>query len=82
MNTEREMSGLQLRSLVKANGELELSLAEMVIPPPGPEEVVIRIEAAPVNPSDILLMLAGADVSTMRRAGAANEAVLDRKSVV
>ena len=76
MNTEREMSGLQLRSLVKANGELELSLAEMVIPPPGPEEVVIRIEAAPVNPSDILLMLAGADVSTMRRAGAANEAVL------
>jgi NADPH:quinone reductase-like Zn-dependent oxidoreductase len=76
MDAPRETTGLQLRSLVTADAGLELSLAETVIPPPGPEEVVIRIEAAPINPSDILLMLAGADPATMRRAGAADQVLL------
>ena len=76
MDAPRETTGLQFRSLVSANGELELSLAAIVIPPPGPDEVVVRIEAAPINPSDILLMLAGADPSTMRRAGTTGEARL------
>ena len=76
MNTSREISGLQLRSLVKPNGELELSLAETVIPAPAPDEVVVRIAAAPINPSDILLMLTGADISTMRQTGSGKAAVL------
>lgn len=77
MNTSREISGLQLRSLVKPNGELELSLAETIIPPPAPDEVVVRIAAAPINPSDILLMLTGADISTMRQTGSGKAAVLN-----
>jgi len=48
--------GLQLRSLVRANGELELSLVEIEVPSPGPEEVVVRIDATPLNPSDIGLL--------------------------
>ena len=76
MDAPRETTGLQLRSLIGANGELELSLAATMIPAPGPEEVVIRIEAAPINPSDVLLMLAGADPATMRRAGTGDQARL------
>ena len=43
---------LQLRSLVRSNGELELSLVDVAIPEPAPDEVLVRIEAAPINPSD------------------------------
>lgn len=75
MSKPREMSGLQLHSLITATGELELSLAKVVIPPPCPEEVVVRVEAAPINPSDMLLLLAGADLSTMRVSGSGNQAV-------
>lgn len=76
MNKPRETSGFQLRSLIKENGELELSLVKVVTPLPHPEEVVVLVEAAPINPSDVLLLLAGADLSTMRRSGSMNEAVL------
>src|SRR5579863_7974022 len=68
--------GLQLRSLVKASGELELSLVPVATPDPAADEVVVRIEAAPVNPSDLGLLLGPADVSTIRRGGdAANPVV-------
>ena len=39
--------GLQLRSLVKASGELEVSLVQVPIPTPGPDEILVRIEATP-----------------------------------
>ena len=61
MNVEAE--GLQLRSLVKASGELELSLVKVPTPEPGENEVVVRIEAAPLNPSDLGLLLGPADIS-------------------
>jgi NADPH2:quinone reductase len=53
----------QLRSLVTAEGELRLSVATVDTPRPGPHEVLVRVEAAPVNPSDLALLLAWADVS-------------------
>jgi len=55
---------LELRSLVTEEGTLELSLAEVPLPSLGPAEVVVRIEAAPINPSDLGLLLAGADVAS------------------
>jgi NADPH:quinone reductase len=60
---------LQLRSLVRADQTLELSLDTVPVPEPGPSEVLIRIEATPVNPSDLGLLLAGADVVTAALAG-------------
>jgi NADPH:quinone reductase len=60
---------LQLRSLVRADKTLELSLDTVPVPEPGPSEVLIRIEATPVNPSDLGLLLAGADVATAAPAG-------------
>ena len=59
-------TGLQLRSLIKKSGELELSLAEVAIPEPAADEVVVRVEASPVNPSDLGLLVGAADMSTAR----------------
>jgi NADPH2:quinone reductase len=56
-------SSLQLRSLVTEQGMLELSLVEVPIPSVAADEVLVRIEAAPINPSDLGLLLAGADVA-------------------
>jgi len=62
-------SGLQLRSLVKSSGELELSLTRVPTPEPAADEVIIRVEATPINPSDLGLLLGAADLTTARAAG-------------
>jgi len=61
--------GLQLRSLIKKSGELELSLAEVLIPEPGPDQVLVKVEATPINPSDLGLLLGPADMSTAKASG-------------
>jgi NADPH:quinone reductase-like Zn-dependent oxidoreductase len=63
------IEGLQLRSLVKKSGELELSLVPVPVPDPAADEVVVRIEAAPINPSDLGLLLGAADMSTAKVSG-------------
>ena len=60
---------LQLRSLVRADQTLQLSVDTVPVPEPGANEVLIRIEAAPVNPSDLGLLLAGADMTAAASAG-------------
>jgi NADPH:quinone reductase len=55
---------LELRSLVTARGTLELSLHDVPVPSPAPNEVLVRVEASPINPSDLGLLIAGADMST------------------
>ena len=65
----RATTGLQLRSLIKKSGELELSLVEMPIPEPGPDQVVVKIEATPINPSDLGLLIGPADMSTAKASG-------------
>src|SRR3954470_8003062 len=61
--------GLQLRSLIKKSGELELSLAEVLIPEPGPDQVLVKVEATPINPSDLGLLIGPADMSTAKASG-------------
>lgn len=69
-------TALQLRSLIKSNGELELSLASVPIPVPGPDEVVVRIEASPMNPSDLGLLFGAADLSTAKASGTLTSPVI------
>lgn len=69
-------SGLQLRSLIKSSGELELSLVETPVPALGPDDVLIRVEASPINPSDLGLLLGAADMSTARNTGSAERPVI------
>ncbi len=59
----------QLRSLVTADGELQLSIETVPTPVPGPGEVLVRMEAAPINPSDLGLLIATANVSKATRKG-------------
>ena len=68
--------GLQLRSLVKPDGELEISLVTISTPHPAADEVVVRIEASPLNPSDIGLLFGAADVATARLSGTADQPVV------
>ena len=65
-------SGRQLRTEVTSAGELKLSLVDVDIAPPKPEQVIVRIEASPINPSDLGLLLGMADVSTARQVGSDN----------
>ncbi|WP_151082813.1 zinc-binding dehydrogenase [Nocardioides cynanchi] len=63
----------QLRSLVTPEGELRLSVATVDTPRPAEREVLVRVEAAPINPSDLGLLLGMADVSQAAAGGAADE---------
>jgi len=69
MSPQTVPAGLQLRSLVKPDGELELSLISVDTPAPAPDEVVVRIEATPINPSDIGLLFGAADLGTVKVSG-------------
>src|SRR3979411_2152643 len=72
-------TGLQLRSLIKNSGELELSLASMPTPEPGENEVVVRVEASPINPSDLGLLVGAADMSTAKASGSKDAPVITAK---
>jgi NADPH:quinone reductase len=75
----KAFTGLQLRSLVKPTGELELSLVSVDTPAPAPDEVVVRVQATPLNPSDIGLLFGAADVSTASLQGSGAECVMTMK---
>ncbi|MDT5137520.1 MAG: NADPH:quinone reductase [Mycobacterium sp.] len=64
MTTDLPDSALELRSLVTSEGALELSLHDVPVPTPAANEVLIRVEAAPINPSDLGLLVASADMTT------------------
>ena len=57
-------SSLELRSLVTEQGTLELSLIDVPLPSLDSGEILVRVEAAPINPSDLGLLLAGADLAS------------------
>jgi len=61
MNYDVPAHALQLRTLVSEDGAVELSLDEVEVPNPGPNQLLIRMEAAPINPSDMGLLFGGAD---------------------
>ena len=67
---------LQLRSIIKSDGTLELSLETLPIPQPKDDEVLVRIEASPINPSDLGLLFGAADPSTMRASGSPDRPVV------
>ncbi|HEY7626820.1 MAG TPA: zinc-binding dehydrogenase [Ilumatobacteraceae bacterium] len=66
----------QLRSLVTEDGQLQLSLVTVPMPQPQPHEVLVRVEAAPINPSDLGLLLATADLATAAATGSPDDPVV------
>ncbi len=76
MTNDRSGTALQLYSTVKKEGVLELSLADVPIPEPQDDEVVVRVEASPINPSDLGLLFGPADMSTVQVSGTADHPVV------
>lgn len=68
--------GLQLLSTLKSSGELELRLAPQPVPEPKESDVVIKVQASPINPSDLGLLIGPADLSAMKVTGSGAGAVV------
>src|ERR1700689_4381428 len=69
MTVDLPHNGLELRSLVTSQGTLELSLHDVPVTTPAANEVLVRVEASPINPSDLGVLIAGADMTPARVAG-------------
>lgn len=76
MSDELPTTTLDLRSLVKDSGEVEVSLVDAPVGAPRDNEVVVRIEATPINPSDLGLLFAAADLSTVTTGGTPDRPVV------
>jgi len=63
---ESRLKTLQMQSCLHDNGTIECALVEVEIPEPGPDEVLVEIDASPINPSDLGLMFGAADLSSAR----------------
>jgi NADPH2:quinone reductase len=70
------LTGRELRSLAREDGTLQLSLENVAIAPPAADEVIVRVEAAPINPSDLGLLLGPADIGSLRAGGTGDRPVL------
>jgi len=72
-------TALELRSLIKKSGELELSLAKVPVPEPADDQVLIKVEATPINPSDLGLLVGPADMSQAKVSGSGESTVVTAK---
>jgi NADPH2:quinone reductase len=68
---------LEIRSRISREGELKLWLEEVHLPRPRPNEIVVRVEAAPLNPSDQILMLGSVDLTSLRASGTVNRPIIE-----
>jgi NADPH:quinone reductase-like Zn-dependent oxidoreductase len=76
MSLSFPLYGLQVRSLVRATGTLEVSLARVEVFPPAFDEVIIQIQASPINPSDLGVLFGAADMGTARQTGTVDDPVI------
>jgi NADPH:quinone reductase-like Zn-dependent oxidoreductase len=78
-DARKAATGLELRSLIRKSGELELSLAKVALPEPAADQVLVRVEATPINPSDLGLLLGPADMATAKSTGSGDGIVVTAK---
>ena len=75
-----ENNSKEIRSKVTNEGNIEISIANVEKPIPSADEVLIKVEAAPINPSDLGLLLSfAADLSSINKSGSGNETVTTMK---
>ena len=60
-------TNLELRSTLRRNGDVELTLTEAPMPEPGDDGIVVEMLAAPIHPADMSLLFARADPGTAER---------------
>ena len=76
MSDENTLSSLEIRSTINQGGTLELALETTQIPEPGEDDVVVRVEASPINPSDLGMLFGPADMSTAKASGTASAPIV------
>ena len=76
MPSEIPTTALQMRSTIRSDATLVLSLEEVPVPEPGVDQVLVRVEAAPINPSDMGMLFGPADMSTARAGGSIDRPVV------
>lgn len=69
-------TGAQIQSKITSGGQLEISIEQVDMPTPGASEVVVRMEAAPINPSDMGPLFGPADIRQAKRTDAGGRVVL------
>ena len=75
-----ESHSKEIRSKVTSEGNIELSITQAELPIPSADEVLIKVEAAPINPSDLGLLLSfAADLSSISTSGTEEEMVTSMK---
>jgi NADPH2:quinone reductase len=74
--SEIPAAALQLQSTVRSDATVELALVDVPVPEPNDAEVLVRIEAAPINPSDMGALFGPADLDTARASGDADRPVI------
>ena len=79
MATDHPKTGLQLQSTITRDGRLELALVEVPVPAPKDDEVLVRIEASPLNPSDLGLLFGPADMTTAVASGSAERPTISAR---
>jgi NADPH:quinone reductase-like Zn-dependent oxidoreductase len=72
-----DRTSVEMRTLITDDGLLRLWLEEMTVLPPEADEVVVRVEAAPLNPSDQLLLLGPVDPASLRESGTPERPVIE-----
>lgn len=70
------LTGREMRSTIDEDGILTLSLENVTIGNPGDDEIIVRVEAAPINPSDLGLLLGPANIASLASTGAGDKATL------
>ena len=67
--SELPTTSRQLLSCVTSSGKLQLTIGETAVAAPADAEVVVRVEASPINPSDLGLLLGMADIANAQTMG-------------
>ena len=70
----------EIRSNVTSEGNIEISIASVEKPTPAENEVLIKVEASPINPSDLGLLISfAADLDSLNVTGSGDETVAKMK---
>lgn len=76
----REEFSREIRSTVTSEGNIEISIVKSDKPKPSEDEVLIKVEACPINPSDLGLLISfAADLDTVSVSGSGNATVAKMK---
>jgi NADPH2:quinone reductase len=72
-----DLPSLEMRSRISIDGGLRLSFEQTMVSEPAADELIVRIEAAPLNPSDALLLLGPVDHGSLHASGSGLDAVVE-----